>query len=366
VSFAISLVLRVRFYPAFVIDGDGASGARRMPGGADNAFSSWFDRVSFRIPSRNMAYRGLGMMCRTERRSQINETGGSEMIPVRHLTVSIDGLNVFYREAGPREAPAIVLLHGFPSSSHMFRNLIPALADRYHVIAPDHIGFGYSSAPSLQEFPYTFAALTDVTVGLLGHLGLDRYALYVQNYGAPIGWHLAIRFPDRITAIVTQSGNAYVDGFVDTFWNGLFAYAAAPGPATEPAVRGALTPESVRWQYLNGVPDPSLVSPDTWTLDQVLLDRPGNAEIQLRLFRDYPANVDLYPSVHEYFRTSQVPLLAVWGANDEIFGPDGARAFRRDLPDAEIHFLDAGHFALESHLDAITGYIRGFLGRVLT
>jgi pimeloyl-ACP methyl ester carboxylesterase len=247
----------------------------------------------------------------------------------------------------------------------MFRDLIPALADRYHVVAPDYLGFGYSSAPSLEEFPYTFEALTDVIAGLLARLGLGQYALYVQDYGAPIGWRLATRFPNQISAIITQNGNAYTDGFVDAFWKPLFAYVAAPGPDTEPAVRGALSLESTRWQYLNGVSDPSLVSPDTWTHDQALLDRPGNDAIQLQLFRDYPSNVDLYPVVHEYFRSSQVPLLAVWGGNDGIFGPDGARAFQRDLPEAEIHVLDTGHFALESHLDAITGYIRGFLGRVL-
>jgi pimeloyl-ACP methyl ester carboxylesterase len=288
------------------------------------------------------------------------------MVPVRHLTAAVEGQRVFFREAGPRDAPAVVLLHGFPTSSHMFRHLIPALADRYHVIAPDHIGFGYSSAPSLEEFPYTFEALTDVTAVLLAHLGLDRYALYVQDYGAPIGWRLAIRFPDKVSAIITQNGNAYTEGFVDAFWSGLFAYASAPGPDTEPAVRGALTRESTRWQYVNGVSDESLISPDTWTLDQALLDRRGNDEIQLKLFREIPTAVDLFPTIHEYFRTSQVPLLAVWGRNDEIFGPGGARAFRRDQPDAEIHLLDTGHFALESHLDAITGYIRGFLGRALT
>lgn len=287
------------------------------------------------------------------------------MVPVHHLTTTVDGQRVFHREAGPRDAPAVVLLHGFPTSSHMFRQLIPALADRYRVIAPDHIGFGYSAMPAPDEFDYTFEALTGVTAGLLGQLGIDRYAMYVQDYGAPIGWRLALRDPDRITAIVTQSGNAYVEGFVKSFWDGLFAYASAPGPDTEPAVRAALTLDSTRWQYLNGVPDPSLVSPDTWTLDQTLLDRPGNDAIQLKLFREYPTNVDLYPAVQEYFRTSQVPLLAVWGAGDEIFGPEGAHAFQRDLPDAEIRLVDAGHFALESQLDTIAGYVRGFLGRVL-
>ncbi|MGW2959415.1 alpha/beta fold hydrolase [Streptomyces sp. NPDC001220] len=288
------------------------------------------------------------------------------MVPaVHHRTVTVDGLDVFYREAGDPQAPVVVLLHGFPTSSHMFRNLIPGLADRYRVIAPDHIGFGQSAMPDLGDFPYTFDALTDVTAGLLEQLGVDRFAMYVQDYGAPIGWRLALRNPDRITAIVTQNGNAYEEGFVKPFWDGVFAYAEAPGPKTEGPMRGALTPEITRWQYVNGVADPSLVSPDNWVHDQALLDRPGNDEIQLKLFRDYPTNVDLYPQVHRYFSDSQVPLLAVWGANDEIFGPDGARAFAQDLPDAEIHLLDSGHFALESHLEAITEHIRDFLARAL-
>ncbi|KUL62568.1 alpha/beta hydrolase [Streptomyces violaceusniger] len=284
---------------------------------------------------------------------------------VHHRTATVDGLEVFYREAGDPQAPVVVLLHGFPTSSHMFRHLIPALADRYRVIAPDHIGFGQSAMPSLRDFPYTFDALTQVTSGLLQGLGVDRFAMYVQDYGAPIGWRLALRDPDRITAIITQNGNAYVDGFVKPFWDGVFAYAQAPGPETEAPMRGALTAEITRWQYLNGVADPTLVSPDNWVHDQALLDRPGNDEIQLKLFRDYPTNVDLYPRVQQYFRDSRVPLLAVWGANDEIFGPAGAEAFGQDLPDAEIHLLDSGHFALESHLQSITAYIRDFLGRVL-
>jgi pimeloyl-ACP methyl ester carboxylesterase len=284
---------------------------------------------------------------------------------VHHRTATVNNLEVFYREAGDPTAPVVVLLHGFPTSSHMFRHLIPELADRYHVIAPDHIGFGQSSMPTLQDFPYTFGALTDVTSGLLQQLGVDRFALYVQDYGAPIGWRLALQAPDRITAIVTQNGNAYEEGFVKPFWDGVFAYAKAPGPETEAPMRGALTPEITRWQYVNGVADPSLVSPDNWVHDQALLDRPGNDAIQLKLFRDYPTNVDLYPLVHQYFRDSQVPLLAVWGANDEIFGPAGAEAFRRDLPDAEIHLLESGHFALESHLETITERIRDFLARAL-
>ncbi|MEU0603645.1 alpha/beta hydrolase [Streptomyces sp. NPDC006393] len=284
---------------------------------------------------------------------------------VHHRTATVDGLEVFYREAGDPQAPAIVLLHGFPTSSHMFRHLIPALADRYHVIAPDHIGFGQSAMPAAEDFPYSFDALTDVTSGLLQHLGIDRFAMYVQDYGAPIGWRLALRAPQSITAIITQNGNAYEEGFVKPFWDGVFAYAKTPGPDTEAPLRSALTPEITRWQYVNGVADTSLVSPDNWIHDQALLDRPGNDEIQLRLFRDYPTNVDLYPAVHQYFRDSQVPLLAVWGANDEIFGPAGAEAFRQDLPDAEIHLLESGHFALESHLGTITEHIRDFLARVL-
>ncbi|MCX5315322.1 alpha/beta fold hydrolase [Streptomyces sp. NBC_00154] len=284
---------------------------------------------------------------------------------VHYRTATVNGLEVFYREAGDPQAPDVVLLHGFPTSSHMFRHLIPALADRYHVIAPDHIGFGQSAMPALEDFPYTFDALTEVTSDLLQHLGIDRFAMYVQDYGAPIGWRLALQAPDRITAIISQNGNAYVEGFVKPFWDGAFAYAQAPGPDTEAPMRGALTAEITRWQYVNGVADPTLVSPDNWVHDQALLDRPGNDEIQLKLFRDYPTNVDLYPQVHQYFRDCQVPLLAVWGANDEIFGPAGAVAFSTDLPNAEIHLLESGHFALESHLEPITEHIRDFLGRVL-
>ncbi|MFF5007284.1 alpha/beta fold hydrolase [Streptomyces phaeochromogenes] len=284
---------------------------------------------------------------------------------VHHRTTTVNNLEVFYREAGDPQAPVVVLLHGFPTSSHMFRNLIPALADRYRVIAPDHIGFGQSAMPTPEEFPYSFDALTEITAGLLDQLGVNRFAMYVQDYGAPVGWRLALSDPQRVSAIITQNGNAYVDGFVKSFWDGLFAYAQAPGPQTEAPVRGALTADATRWQYVNGVADPSLVSPDNWVHDQALLDRPGNDEIQLKLFRDYPTNVDLYPAVQQYFRESQVPLLAVWGANDEIFGPDGARAFQHDLPDAEIHLVESGHFALESHLDVIADHIRDFLSRVL-
>jgi pimeloyl-ACP methyl ester carboxylesterase len=282
---------------------------------------------------------------------------------VHHRTATVDGLDVFYRTAGPKEAPALVLLHGFPTSSHMFRELIPALADQYHLVAPDHIGFGYSAAPPLGEFPYTFDALTDVTAKLLDQLGIDRYAVYMQDYGAPIALRLLLRRPESISAIISQSGNAYPEGFVDQFWKPLFAYAKAPGRETEAAARQAFTEKMVRWQYETGVPDVSLVSPDAWQHAMYVLGRPGNHEIQLQLFRDYKTNLDIYPQAQEQFRQRKVPLLAVWGANDEIFGPEGARAFRRDLPDAEIHLLDAGHFALETHVEEIARLVRQFLGR---
>ncbi|MDX3180961.1 alpha/beta hydrolase [Streptomyces sp. NPDC053741] len=287
------------------------------------------------------------------------------MSAVHHRTAVVDGHRIHYREAGHADAPTIVLLHGFPTSSFMFRELIPLLADDYHVIAPDHLGFGHSDAPRAAEFDYTFDALADITSGLLDQLGLDRYALYVQDYGAPIGWRLALAHPERISALVTQNGNGYEDGFVESFWTDVWAYGAAPGPDTEPAVRTALGIDAIRWQYVHGVPDPSLVSPDTWEHDFALVSREGNDEVQLALFRDYRNNRPLYPLLHEFLRTSEVPVLAVWGRNDEIFGPAGARAFARDAKDAEVHLIDGGHFLLESHLDVVAGYLRGFLGRVL-
>lgn len=287
------------------------------------------------------------------------------MPSVHHRTAVVDGQELFYREAGPADAPAIVLLHGYPTSSFMFRDLIPLLAADYHVIAPDLLGFGHSAAPGVADFTYTFDALADLTAGLLDQIGLTRYAIYVQDYGAPIGWRLALGHPDRITAIVTQSGNGYEDGFVEPFWADVWAYGANPGPDTEPAARAALTFDAIRWQYLHGVPDPSVVSPDTWEHDHALVSREGNDKVQLALFHDYPSNRPLYPRLHEFLRTHDVPVLAVWGRNDEIFAPAGARAFARDARDAEIHLVDGGHFLLESHLDVVAGYLRGFLGRVL-
>ncbi|MET8505933.1 alpha/beta hydrolase [Streptomyces sp. NPDC004787] len=282
---------------------------------------------------------------------------------LRARTETVDGLEVFYREAGDPGRPTLVLLHGFPSSSHMYRGLMAELADAYHLIAPDHIGFGASAAPPVDAFDYGFEKLTEITLKLLDRLGVDRFALYVQDYGAPIGLRIASRHPERITAIVTQSGNAYLEGFTP-FWDVLFAH-AKDRAAHEDGVRALLTPEATRWQYTHGVPADRLdrIGPETWLLDQAGLDRPGNQEIQLQLFWDYQFNLDGYPAFQEYFRTHRPPLLAAWGRGDEIFGPAGAEAFARDLPDAEIHLLDAGHFALETHGEEIAELVRDFLGR---
>ncbi|MFC8955817.1 alpha/beta fold hydrolase [Streptomyces sp. NPDC057101] len=281
----------------------------------------------------------------------------------RTRTVTVDGLDVFYREAGDPANPTLVLLHGFPSSSHMYRGLIAELADAYHLIAPDHIGFGASAAPAVDDFTYSFDRLTEITLKLLDRLGADRFALYLQDYGAPIGLRIASRYPERVTALVSQSGNAYLEGFTP-FWDVLFAH-ARDRAANEAAVRELLTAEATRWQYTHGVPADRLdrIAPETWTLDQAGLDRPGNKEIQLQLFWDYQFNLDGYPAFQEYFRTHRPPLLAAWGRGDEIFGPAGAEAFGRDLPDAEIHLLDAGHFALETHGEEIAALVRDFLGR---
>ncbi|GAA4564292.1 alpha/beta fold hydrolase [Planotetraspora kaengkrachanensis] len=280
---------------------------------------------------------------------------------VHHRYAVVEGHRLFYREAGPADAPVLVLLHGFPTSSFMFRDLIPALADRYHVIAPDYLGFGLSDAPSADEFDYTFDALAGLTEGLLSQLGVTRYAVYVQDYGAPVGWRLALNRPDAITAIITQNGNGYEAGFVPSFWETVWAYHREQTQETETAIRQALTLDAIKWQYLTGVPDETVVSPDTWHHDFALVSRPGNDRVQLALFLDYATNPPLYPRLHEYLRARQTPLLAVWGKGDEIFGPAGARAFADDLPDARIHLLEGGHFLLESALDEVTALIRTFL-----
>jgi pimeloyl-ACP methyl ester carboxylesterase len=248
----------------------------------------------------------------------------------------------------------------------MFRTLIPLLGDRYHVVAPDHLGFGLSDAPSVEEFDYSFDALAKLTSTLLTNLAITEYAIYVQDYGAPIGWRLALDNPSAITAIISQNGNAYTEGFVESFWADVWPYTREQNEQTESAVRLALTREAIRWQYVHGVPDPTLVDPGTWEHDVALVSRPGNDLIQLRLFRDYGTNPPLYPRVHEYFRSSQVPLLAVWGENDEIFGPAGAKAFARDLPDARIALLPGGHFLLETAVDDVAALIRDFLATAIS
>jgi pimeloyl-ACP methyl ester carboxylesterase len=285
---------------------------------------------------------------------------------VHHRYATVRGQQLFYREAGPPGAPALVLLHGFPASSFMFRNLIPLLADRYRVIAPDHLGFGLSDTPPADEFGYSFDALAGLTAGLLGQLGVSRYAVYVHDYGAPIGWRLALSHPDAVSAIITQNGNGYEAGFTEGFWKPVREFWQEQTSETEAGVRQALTLEAIRWQYLHGVPDASVVSPDTWYHDYALVSRPGNDLVQLRLFADYATNLPLYPKLHAYLRDSRVPVLAVWGRNDEIFGPEGALAFADDAPGAEIQLLDGGHFLLESSVDDVTGYIRPFLERTLS
>jgi pimeloyl-ACP methyl ester carboxylesterase len=286
------------------------------------------------------------------------------MAAIHHRYATVDGHRLFYREAGTPGKPVLVLLHGFPTSSFMFRNLIPLLAEDYHLIAPDHLGYGLSDAPPADEFGYTFDALTELTAGLLKQLGVTRYAIYVQDYGAPIGWRLALRDPAAITAIISQNGNGYEAGFVESFWTTVWDFHRERTPQTEAAVRGALTLEAIRWQYLTGVADPTLVDPETWLHDFALVSRPGNDAVQVSLFADYATNPPLYPRLHEYLRAGQVPLLAVWGRGDEIFGPAGAQAFATDLPGAQIHLLDGGHFLLESAVDEVAGLIRPFLAKL--
>jgi pimeloyl-ACP methyl ester carboxylesterase len=281
-----------------------------------------------------------------------------------HRTAKVDGLDIFYREAGLAEAPVVVLLHGFPTSSHMFRNLIPALADRFRVIAPDYPGFGLSAMPDRKSFQYTFARYAEIVDKLLAQLGATSYALYVMDYGAPVGFRLALRHPERVTALVVQNGNAYEDG-LSPFWDPIKAYWADGSADKRDALRQFMSAAVTKFQYTDGVKDVSRIDPATWLYDQPLLDRPGNAEIQLDLFYDYRTNVELYPQFQALFRDRQPPALIVWGANDQIFPAAGAKAFLRDLPDAEVHLFDTGHFALEDKADEMIPLIRDFLERTL-
>ena len=284
---------------------------------------------------------------------------------ITYRRTKVDGTEIFYREAGPKNAPNLLLLHGFPTSSHMFRNLIPALADRYHVVAPDLPGFGFSGAPDRNNFPYAFAHLAEIIGRFTETIGLDRFAIYVFDYGAPVGLRLALAHPERITAIISQNGNAYEEGLSDG-WNPIQKYWKDPSAQNRAALRDFLKPEATKWQYVHGVQDEALVAPEAYALDSALLARSGNDEIQLDLFLDYAGNVALYPKFQEYFRTKRPPLLAVWGKNDPFFLPPGAEAFKRDIPNAEVHFFDTGHFALETHAEPIATTIRDFLSRALT
>jgi pimeloyl-ACP methyl ester carboxylesterase len=283
---------------------------------------------------------------------------------IKHRRTKVEGAEIFYREAGAPTAPNLLLLHGFPTSSHMFRSLIPAVADRYHVVAPDLPGFGFSGAPDRTKFDYNFEHLAKIIGRFTEMIGLDRFAIYVFDYGAPVGFRLALAHPEKITAIISQNGNAYEEGLSEG-WNPIQKYWKDSSEANRAALRAFLKPEATKWQYVHGVQDPDSVAPEAYTLDSALLARPGNDEIQLDLFLDYASNVALYPKFQEYFRTKMPPLLAVWGKNDPFFLPQGAEAFKRDNPNAEVHFYDTGHFALETHAAEIASTIRNFLNRVL-
>jgi pimeloyl-ACP methyl ester carboxylesterase len=283
---------------------------------------------------------------------------------VSYHTADIDGVKVFYREAGPKDAPTVLLLHGFPTSSHMFRNLIPQLADRYHVIAPDYPGYGQSGQPAMDKFTYSFDNLATVVDKLTGKLGLTKYAMYVQDYGAPVGFRLAAAHPERISAIVVQNGNAYDEGLDNPFWAPIKTYWTDKSEANAAKLRPLFEADATRWQYTEGFRNPALhVSPDAWTVDQAYMDRPGNKAIQLELFYSYGTNPPLYAGWQAYFRKYQPPMLIVWGKNDKIFPAAGATPYLRDLPKAELHLLDTGHFALEEDGDEIARLMRDFLNR---
>ena len=288
-----------------------------------------------------------------------------EQEQVHYRTVEIDGLDIFYREAGAEDAPTVLLLHGFPTSSHMFRNLIADLADRYHVVAPDYPGYGNSSMPTVEEFDYTFDKLADIVEQLTNKLGLEKYSLYLMDYGAPVGFRLAVRHPQRVESLIIQNGNAYDEGLRE-FWNPLKAYWQDKTAENEVELRKLLTIDATKWQYTHGVRDASRISPDNWHIDQRLLDRPGNEQVQLALFYDYGSNPSRYPRWQQYFRDHQPPTLIVWGKNDFIFPADGAHPYNRDLQNVEFHLLDTGHFALEEDGETIAQLMRDFLSKHTT
>ncbi len=281
-------------------------------------------------------------------------------LPTQHKTITVDGLNIFYREAGPKHAPTILLLHGFPTSSHMFRNLIPALSDRFHVVAPDYPGFGHSAMPTVEAFEYTFDHLADVMDRFVQQLGLTTYSLYVMDYGAPIGFRLAVKHPERVQALIVQNGNAYEEGLRE-FWKPFRAYWKERTEKNAAPLKKFLNLGATKWQYTHGVRNPEAISPDNWIVDQYFQDRPGNKAIQLQLFYDYGSNPPRYPKWQAYFREFQPPTLVVWGKNDTIFPAEGAHPYTRDLKTLEFHLLHTGHFALEEDGEVIAGHIRRFL-----
>jgi pimeloyl-ACP methyl ester carboxylesterase len=285
------------------------------------------------------------------------------MATITYRSADVDGFKVFYREAGSKTAPKLLLLHGFPSAGHMFRDLIPLLADRFNLLAPDLPGFGQSDMPARGSFPYTFDKVADVIDQLTQKVGFDKFAIYVFDYGAPTGFRLAMKHPQRVTAIVSQNGNAYEEGLSEG-WNPIRAYWRDASEANRNALRDFLKPQTTVWQYTHGVSDPSLVSPDGYSLDNFYLARPGAHEVQLDLFGDYKSNVALYPAFQKYFRTHKPPFLAVWGKNDPFFLPPGAEAFKRDNPNATVRFFDTGHFALETHAREIAEEIRSFFANL--
>jgi pimeloyl-ACP methyl ester carboxylesterase len=282
--------------------------------------------------------------------------------PTQHKTVTVDGVEIFYREAGPKDAPTILLLHGFPTSSHMFRNLIPALSDRFHLVAPDYPGFGNSEQPAMEDFDYTFDRLAEIVDAFTEQIGLKTYSLYLMDYGAPVGYRLAAKHPERVEALIVQNGNAYDEGLRD-FWIPIKKYWAERTDANAEPLKGFITPEGVEWQYTHGTRNKEVISPDNWNVDLRHLTREGNPSIQLALFHSYGSNPPLYPEWQEYFRTYQPPTLVVWGEHDYIFPADGAYPYQRDLENIEIHMLNTGHFALEEDGEVIADYIRDFMGR---
>jgi len=282
--------------------------------------------------------------------------------PVHYRTATIEGIDIFYREAGPADAPVVLLLHGFPTSSHMFRDLIPLLADRYHVIAPDYPGYGQSAAPDHDKFAYTFAGAANVVDKLMDHLAVKSYAMYVMDYGAPVGYRLALKHPERVSGLIIQNGNAYDEG-LKAFWDPIKTYWSDGSSKSREALNGLVTLETTKFQYTDGMEDVSRISPDNWVHDQALLDRPGNRDIQLDMLYDYRTNLPLYPDFQNFFRERRPPTLIIWGKNDYIFPEAGAHPYLRDLPDAEVHILNSGHFLLEEKLDVAAPLINDFLDR---